>query len=469
MYKLPDKTQLSFVDFYLPFGGKLDPSNRWIKMSVQIPWDEIEAGYAKLFGDTGNPAKTCRIAFGSLLIQKRLKLTDEETVKQITENPYLQYFIGLPEYTTEPPFAASSLVNFRKRFSAEKVNEINEEMFIRKRDNDNNDDSEPPPNNGTLILDATCAPADIPYPTDLDLLNEARETTEKIIDVLHKPDKGKKQKPRTNRRKARKAYLNLAKRKKKTKKQIRKGIRQQLGYVRRNLDTIGKYDCRGLSKRHGVLLGTIQKVYEQQKFMYDNKTHSVPDRIVNIYQPHVRPIVRGKAGVPVEFGAKVSLSVVNGYSFVDEIGWDNFNEGAALAESVENYRRRFGCYPAEVIADKLYRSADNLRFCKSKGIRLSGPKLGRPSRNHSEELKLERADYRVRNQIEGKFGEAKRKYGLNLIMTKLPETGETDIALIFLVMNLERRLRTLLRILGFSGFRAYRVGVKSQKCAFACC
>jgi IS5 family transposase len=85
--------------------------------------------------------------------------------------------------------------------------------------------------------------------------------------------------------------------------------------------------------------------------MYDKRTHSVPDRIVSITQPHVRPIVRGKAMANVEFGAKLAISVVNGYAFREHWSWDNYNEGSTLQAAVENYRARYGFYPKAVLAD----------------------------------------------------------------------------------------------------------------------
>ena len=450
VYKIEDKNQIKIIDFIMPFGGKLSPENRWIKLSKEVPWDKIEEKYSCLFGETGNVAKPCRMALGALLIQEKLKITDEETLNQITENPYLQYFIGLTEYTAKPPFTAPLMVSFRKRFTKEILAEINEDVFIRKNDKDD-DNEDPPSNKGTLIVDATCTPSDIAYPTDHDLLNEARGNTEKIIDTLHKTDKGKVLKPRTYRQQARKKYLSIAKKRKNTKKALRKGIKQQLGYIKRNLKTIDKmiekYGLKVLPNRQNKLLETIKTLYEQQKYMFDNKVHTVDNRIVNLYQPHVRPIVRGKAKASVEFGAKVAVSLVNGYSFVDEISWNNFNEGSELIEVIESYRDKFGYYPVEILADKLYRNTKNIEFCKKNGIRLSGPKLGRPGKNHKEELRQERNDTKARNQVEGKFGEGKRKYGLALIMTKLKETSETVISLKFLIMNFERRLRFLLHFL----------------------
>jgi hypothetical protein len=92
-------------DFVLPFEGKLSADNRWVKLSKMIPWERIETDYADLFpSHLGTVAKPLRMALGSLIIKERCCFTDRETVEQITENPYLQYFIGLEKYQLEPPF-----------------------------------------------------------------------------------------------------------------------------------------------------------------------------------------------------------------------------------------------------------------------------------------------------------------------------------------------------------------------------
>jgi IS5 family transposase len=156
----------------------------------------------------------------------------------------------------------------------------------------------------------------------------------------------------------------------------------------------------------------------------------------------VRPIVQGKTGRPLEFGMKVSVSLVEGYTFIERMSWGNFNESKDLIGQIEGYRRRFGYYPESVHADRIYRSRENLRYCERYGIRLSGPKLGRPRKEiEREEKKQMRQDELVRNAIEGKFGQGKRRFRLGCIRGKLPETSGSMIALVFLVMNLEKILR----------------------------
>jgi len=453
MYRKTEE-QLPLENFYLPFGGKLRKDNRWVRMAEIIPWSLFEAQYAAKFADMGAPAKPVRMALGALIIKEKCGYSDEELVEQISENHYLQYFIGLPEYRDEIPFDPSMMVHFRKRFDAKTLQEINEIICgIKPKKDDDSGPDEPPDssgkkNKGTLIVDATCAPADIRYPTDCSLLNEAREKLEVMIDDLYEPFKDQMTKPRTYRRTARKDYLNLAKSKKPKPKAIRRAIGKQLRYVARDLKTIDKLlamNPDGLSPRQRSELEVIQTLYEQQKSMYDTKSHRIADRIVSISQPHIRPIVRGKVASDTEFGAKISVSLVNGYAFIDKLSWDNFHEGIELKESIENFRRRFGVDPKFVIGDKLFRTHDNIKICKERGIQLSGPRLGRPPKETDKKRRrLERLMEKTRNSVEGKFGEGKRCYQLGRITAKLKETSESVMVLQFLVMNLERRLRVLL-------------------------
>src|SRR5690606_17618364 len=232
-------------------------------------------------------------------------------------------------------------------------------------------------------------------------------------------------------------------------KVIRKAIKRQLGYVGRDLAIIAEQAKEQpltlLSRKAYRDLLVIHELYRQQFQMWSERKHQIEDRIVSIHQPHVRPIVRGKAKARVEFGAKIAVSMTKGYAFMDRMSWDNFNESTTLIDVIESYRSRMGYYPAVVQADQIYRTRENRNFCKQHGIRLSGPALGRPPKDGqtSEQRNLVKQDAGERNAIEGKFGEGKRKYGLGRIRARLAETSESVITLQLLVMNLERRLRSL--------------------------
>ena len=358
--------------------------NRWIKLSRMMPWDYIEDIYAESMSpDTGARAFSARIAFGAIYIKEHENLTDERTVEYIAENPYMQYFLGLHEYRDTPLFDSSMMVHFRKRFPAEKVEEINKHMFIPKKEEGNGDNGDDPPhaNNGKLALDSTSAPADIRYPSDLSLLNEARENTETIIEELW-PQSGKTgHKTRYHRRKARSEYLKIAKQKKPKATKTRTAIHKQLTYIGYNLEDIGalliKIGLDAIPENRIKRLITICELYRQQSEMHTTNTRQCENRIVSLRQPHIRPMVRGKAGKRFEFGQKLALSVVSGYTFIERQSYDNFNEGITLIDSVEKYQTLHGCYPEVVQADQIYRNRANLAYCKQHGIRLSGPRLGR--------------------------------------------------------------------------------------------
>ena len=229
--------QPEFPDFYLPFGGKLDPGNRWVALTSFVPWDLVEKLYGRAFTDTGMgpPPLPGRVAFGALIIKERLGVTDEETVAQVRENPYLQYFLGYHEMLEEAPFDPSMMVHFRKRFDQSAHDEINAETIRMAAEvkAENGNGAPPPANKGKLLIDASATPADITYPTDLKLLSTARQKLEKIIDELHRPHIGTRPKPRTHRNRARRDYLNLTKLKKPGRRKLRKALGKQLRYIRR--------------------------------------------------------------------------------------------------------------------------------------------------------------------------------------------------------------------------------------------
>lgn len=464
--------QLELVGFESPFTKYLDPANRWVKLARQIPWDKIANVYQRQLNNsfTGANGINPRVAIGAIFIKHMCDLSDREAVQQIQENVYMQYFIGYSSFSYEPVFDPSLFVDLRKRFGTVQINEINELiMGLVAEDNKEkkevpapqsgggDDDSvqvkqaiaptpsiaqetavDPAPNKGELIVDATACPQDICYPTDLNLLNDGREQSEKLIDILYRKVKQSDNeaiKPRTYREIARKEYLKVAQKKHKTKKEIRHALRKQLSYLNRNIrylhQLLTHFDTIPLSKKEYKYLLVIQTLYDQQKFMYDNKTHSVEHRIVSIHQPHVRPIVRGKTNAYVEFGSKIQVSIMNGITFLEDLSWDAFNEGTRLLSTVENYKRRFGYYPQKVFADKIYCTRDNRAKLKILKITLVAKPLGRPSLAVDNHIRPGQ-----RNPIEGKFGQAKTAYGMNRIKARLRETSESWIASIVLVLNL---------------------------------
>ena len=456
-------SQINLLDEPEYFGGiALDPDNEWVKLAKLIPWHQFEEEYATSFpSGTGQPACSFWMALGSLLIKERYQFSNEETVAHITMNPYLQYFIGLEAFTHKSPFDQSMMTRFRKRISTKTLQKVNDIIIGRPKEKEDQDDNgnggkgNGGGNSGTLILDATCAPQNIRFPTDGSLLNEARLNAEEIIDVLHEQrltDGNKK--PRTYREKAKRQYNSFSKSRKKSRKSIRQTIRRQLGYLKRDLAIIeqiakkhpdyAEYLPQWLKER----LQVIRLLYSQQQEMYSTNTHRVENRIVSLSQPWVRPVVRGKQNAEVEFGAKVEMSDVNGYLRIEDLRWDAFNESTTFQKSVENYRKAYGHYPERVLADTIFRTRENLRYCKEHGIHLNGPKLGKPVSDpavRKQERYLEWLESGERGDIERWFGINKRCYSLGCITAKLQHTSEVMILMSVLTLNLQRRLRLLLR------------------------
>ena len=486
MIKYTPANQLTLEGFTTPFENELSLDNRWVKMSEVIPWDALANEYIKqLSSDSGRECIDVRMVTAALIIKHKLGLDDRGTVAMISENVYLQYFCGLSSFQTEEPFHPTVFVDIRKRMGASSFDKWNE-MIIERADeikpkkkktitknnlnnpeNKNNctegsnKNEQKVENKGTLKIDATVANQKIVYPTDAGLLNTARKESERLIDLLHKQSSDDK-KPRTYRRVARTEYLNFSKNRNKSKKVIRKFIRKQLSYLNRNLshieklsdnieakkrnknttDSLTNYTLHPyrfpLPKRDQKIYWVIQHIYEQQKYMYDEKTHSVKDRIVNIYQPYVRPIPRGKDKVSTEFGAKISASEVDGMSRVEHISWDNFNESIDLELQTEIFKNTYGHYPELLLADRIYLNRENRKYLKEKGIRIVGKPLGRPTKkkmNAYQRRKLKK-ERNQRNLIEGKFGQAKNAYGLANIKAKRSDTSESWISAIFFIMNL---------------------------------
>lgn len=174
---------------------------------------------------------------------------------------------------------------------------------------------------------------------------------------------------------------------------------------------------------------------------------------MSLSQSRVRPIVRGKQRAEVEFGSKIEMSVVDGYLRVKKLSWEAFNKGGTLIDSAESYRRTYGHYPARILADKIFRTRENLRYCKERGIHMSGPKLGKPPADEvlrHQQLKEEWLESGERGEIERDFGVGKRRYSLGRIMMKLRDTREVAVRVVVLAMNLWRKLRLFLRLLGLS-------------------
>src|SRR5699024_4238073 len=393
--------------FETPVGGGLDPGNRWVEWAQHIPWSALAASYHATLKPDGRPAKPARLVLGALIIKHRLGLSDTETLEQLRENPYLQYFCGFKRYQHERAFPPTLFVKLRERLTAERFTEFEQAIIDQAEHSqraaapstqpagDAPDDDGPPaagvpagsgqssdsapgtnnpaqaeaaPHRGQLVIDASVAEQAIRYPTDVSLLNEARESAESLIDALwaqmQRHELATARKPRTYRQQARARYLHYSKKRRPGARHRRTARRQQLQYLRRDLGHIDALLAHWaahkpaagfpLSHRQQRRLWVIRELWRQQDQLHRTRARRIDDRLVSLHQPHVRPIVRGRLGHPVEFGAKFSVALVDGIACVDTLHWDAFSEANDLIGQCQAYRRRYGVWPDKVLADGAY-------------------------------------------------------------------------------------------------------------------
>ncbi|NBC03860.1 MAG: IS5 family transposase [Bacteroidetes bacterium] len=439
--------QKQFEDFSNLCQLELDPANRWIRLGDLLPWDRMVEAYIKRFSpNMGAGAVNPRWVIGGFIIKHKLRLSDEETLLSISENPYMQFFLGLETFRPTQLFSPSLFVELRKRLGEDTFDEFSRTLITLSEDLPSapgeESDSEPDPK-GKLKIDATVADQYIRYPTDLSLVNEARIKTEVIIDLLWEQLSDQLPvKPRTYRKVAHKRYLSQSKKKKSSKASLRKTLRYLLNCVERNLghinDMLDMLDGRAfpLSHKYQRQLWIIHTLYDQQRGMYQADSRRCEDRIVSISQPHVRPIVRGKTGKRVEFGAKLGLSLFGGYLTHQTISWDAYNESSDLQHQAETYRLLTGHYPELIQCDKIYHTNANRSWCSGRGIRMTAlPKGPKPTLSAYQKRK-QRNEYAERNHIEGRIGNAKQALSLNQIKAKLKGTSETWIAATLFVLNI---------------------------------
>ena len=281
---------------------------------------------------------------------------------------------------------------------------------------------------GTMYTDATCYESDMRYPTDQKLLWECIERTYPIM--CEASGRLGVHRPRTKFIDVEKANLTYRKRRKHNKSQTRKMTRRLLNLLGKLLKEIRKMErehagTEVLTSKEKAALDTITKVYRQQcnHFESDDPRESIPDRIVSVSKPYVRPIVRGKESKNVEFGAKCNNIMVDGLSFIEKLSFNAFNEGTRLKHCVKMHKRLFGVDVSKIGGDTGYAGKDNRDFCKEYGIETSFVKRGRPSRTPKEKDFVRQELARVRaTTMEGSFGTQKRHYSMSRIKARKKET-----------------------------------------------
>ena len=244
--------------------------------------------------------------------------------------------------------------------------------------------------------------------------------------------------PRTKFLDVQKANLRHRKQRKHSRSQTRKITRRLLDLLGKILKEIREIE-RGNENAESLLtvreksdLEIITRMYRQQKnhFRNNDSRESIPNRIVSLSKPHLRPIVRGKEEKSVEFGAKVNNILVDGISFIEKLSFNAFNEGTRLVHCLKMHKRLFGVEAKKVGGDTGYAGTENRDYCKANGIQTSFVKRGRPFGEKKKEKDLVRKELaRVRaTAMEGSFGTQKEHYDLRRVKAR---TKRTEILYIF--------------------------------------
>jgi len=371
-------------------------------------------------------------------------VSDEIVVEEFMESPYIQAFCGHEMFVTDQAVMDPSLMSkqrkrlgkeFFEKFEKEVLGVLIENKIIRPKDH---------------MLDATVIPANVEYPTDVKLVNRCREWLAKTIQVMRQAFKIK-EKIRTYTRKARAAYTNFQRKRRRTKKLVRKAHKQMLQFTKRNIrqlmTLLEEYAKRLTKKKREFVfkrLAVVLEIYRQQWGMWKEKSHQVKDRIVSLHLPHIRPMVRGKDGRAVEFGPKVLLSWVDGFCFLDHFAFNAYNEAEKAEKSLKKYKGRFGEFPKVSIGDGIFGNRKNRQKLKELRIKNAFKPLGRPPARTKAQKTWMKGKLKLRNgHMEGIIGHVKNNFGLDRINYRIDGGEEIWTRMGLLGMNLSTALKRM--------------------------
>jgi len=453
---------LSLFSDIMPFGGKLDESNRWVKLSGLVPWERLVDLHNSYFDVKRiSTVKSGRLIIGLLIGKIKMGLSDVEILNYFYENPYFQYFCGYDHFIvrSDKKVIDSSLLTRRRKKLGEKYflefeNEIleilKEHKLIKGKE---------------LLIDATVTESKISYPSDIRLLNVVREFCIKKISWLKKTLKFDQIDIRNYKRVAKRTYLDYAKKKRKSQKLIRSTTRKMLSFTSRNIRqlemVINQSVDRLLNPKNfkisfdfidglGIIreikniqkqLITAKEILKQQSHKYRDKTNIIANRIVSFEQPFIRPIVRGKEGKKnVEFGAKSHIASSEGYAFSNKIEHRAFSEKLLLEDSLNQHQTRFNRMPKKCLLDDAYSSIANKKLLKQHNIKHSLKNQGITNKKGQQKKKQLRKE---RSKIEGVIGNLKKDYSLEKITLKGENGANIQTSLAMGTFNMFKALRAI--------------------------
>ena len=434
MYTKEDEHQYSFKNdwFMVP---EVDKNHELIKIADAIDWISLSERLAIFYcPNNGRPSKPSRAKVGLLILKHLYSLSDDNVVDVLKRDIYAQYLCDVSLKEAQKFINPSTLTYFRKQIGAEGVKLIETEVLNTLK-------KTKPPRGRRLVTDTTVMPVNIAYPTDVNLLDKIRC---KAVEYLDKAKKLGAKSYRTYQRTARKVVITYQKVRKHTIHTRRKVQKKLLQFSRRNVEQLSdamktvqrsnESPSKRFIEKAEKFLETAQNILRQQKEIYLNK--KVSERIVSIQKTHIRPMVRGKYPVDVEFGPKLLVNLQDDYLFLEDVQFNNVSDVQLLETSIKAYKERFVKWPTQLATDRGFWSKDNKQLAESYGIK----KIAMENKGKSSYLKGQPFRERLRRlrcKIEAKISLAKRKHGLNRCLYSIKHGEEIWARLGLTAMNLK--------------------------------
>jgi IS5 family transposase len=435
MYTKENEHQYSFKNdwFMVP---EVDKNHELIKMSDAINWESLSEKLAQFYcSDNGRPTKPSRAKIGLLVLKHLNGLSDKNVVDLLKRDLYAQYLCDVSLKEAQKFINPSTLTYFRKQIGQQGVKLIEDEVLSILKKNK-------VVRGRRLVTDTTVMPVNIAYPTDINLIDKVRR---KAVEYLDKAKNLGAKTYRTYQRTARRVAITYQKVRKHTLKMRRKTQKKLLQFSKRNIEQLSDAvktvkntkmtkDKEQFINKTKKFLETAQNILTQQSQIYQNK--KVTERIVSVHKTHIRPMVRGKFPIEVEFGPKILVNLQDDCLFLEDLQFNNVSDSQLLDKSIENYKERFDKLPTQLAADRGFWSKSNYQLAENYGIK----KIAIENKGKSNYLKgkpFRERLRRLRCKIEAKISLAKRKYGLNLCRYSIENGEEIWARLGLLAMNLK--------------------------------
>lgn len=428
---------------------KLDPRHELVVLGQRINWGALTEDLAPFYSLIGRKAKHSRLMIGLHILKHRFNVSDEDLVRQLSENIYWRWFCGLqddlPAWSAARPLDPSTLTKFRQRMGVEGMRVI-EKVVNGQLLQENRIDKR------TQIVDSTAMEKNIAYPVDSHLINRGIERLLTKVNRLKKM--GLSVQVRSYRRLRRKQILLMNKLGRGRKERLEHGNREMAKYARaflKQLRAVQNALKKRASEKEQRVINRIKKEVNEDRDLLDkvvNQTEKrldgehVKGKVLSFHEPDATVIAKGKRGKRYEFGAKVSLSRDrNGYIVGHQEYHHNIADVNSLEAAVENWAKQLGEYPDELAGDRGYHTS-NPPDVLAKIKRVSIPTRGK--KKHPDHRKpYFRRLQRHRNKIEPTIGHLKTDHRLNKCRYKGKAGDTQNVAWAALAWNLKRWFREL--------------------------